>query len=271
MKTFEQTKHIGPFVARAPVRRSGVALIACALALGPAVSAWADGLKGSSEWQAAPLGERDNGLPAPEWSEHSSATQQEFIFATDDLAGGPDFDSNPFGESAFQVDAASGSWQEPGASLTREDNGGAWELFTADSITLTVPLADSVEPGASFELFINAVVFNDGGNFYDVPSFEGQGGDADILDQESSVVEEGGGPFDGDWEVVTWNASVANLTGTDLDFVFGGLEESVALIDSLEVYTAVPEPGAYAAIAGLAALVVLVVLVVRRLRKKSRG
>lgn len=215
--------------------------------------------------------------PPPEWAGEDDTTSQRYIFTTDNpMAMAEEFD-NEYGNPALQVTVDSetapgfgSGWQDPDDDgVTREDSGGAWELGPNGDITVSVPFADELSEGFSYDVdfFVN-IVYATG--FYGPPS---PGIESHTPDSETVSVQPGfdtAGPVS--WDLMVWEGTLTDVQTNTLSFVADSTGEFGSLVDTYEVYTdftLVPEPATYAAIFGGVAF--LAVAAGRRWRRHGRG
>ncbi len=224
-----------------------------------------DGLMTSFDFM--PMSTSESGLPAPEWADSPGATQQYFRFLDNSLSGSADFIQNEFGEATFSVnvDIGQGAWQDPNTDIfTRENNGGAWELDSADSgeqLSFAIPVQDLSSAGEGFsgssiDFYITAVIFEpDFGGFYGFPTLSILDYQIDGLLESSGFVED---HPNGEWSYLSWRGTIHDVTENQLTFLIAGGDGIQSLVDSVEAFTVVPEPRTYAVIFGILALAITV-------------
>ena len=183
----------------------------------------------------------------PPWGGDPLSTTQIHTFTTDSLTPVPETLANAYGTPTTEIvinPNNSDGWQDPAlgaASSTRVPGEGAWDLGSDGSITITIPIAPAGDFTPKFLDIGIDVVYEAG--LASGPSLTLVEDTPLVLTMQDSFVEVISPRL---WFRTVWQASFEEFTSDTLTVVFSSPSDNTSIIDSIAIYTVIPEPGAAA-------------------------
>lgn len=181
-------------------------------------------------------------VTVPSWEGEPNSTFASYTFTTGDRTAPPEASTNPYGAPSLLVEDEQifgTGWQDPDEpfKLTRVAGEGAWDLGQEGRLSITIPIASAGDTSTKpLEFFVNVVWYLGPVN---TPIFTVDGHAPTTSAFESELVELDGA---GSWRRTVWQASFDDYEADTATLVLQAPSNG-SVIDSVTIYSLIPEPG----------------------------
>lgn len=179
----------------------------------------------------------------PSWDGEPLSTSASYTFTTNSRTAPPEDFVNPHGTPDLLVEDEQffgTGWQDPDPDvefqLFRVPGEGSWDLGQFGTMSITIPITTAGGTAAKdLEVFVNLIWYLGPVN---TPTFSITGATPNWQLFESELVRPDGA---GSWQRTVWQATFDGYTPDEVTLVLQAPWNG-SVIDSVEVYTLIPEP-----------------------------